>query len=96
MDPRKVYFIFLSNREEVNLCWRVPTEKENEQSLYLCFSKATKENTKRKNWFEVVPEDKLTERQYGFLLYSQDKVLNTFPSRDVLRYYGLVCPKFEA
>ncbi|AHA46035.1 hypothetical protein ISTM_137 [Insectomime virus] len=96
MDPRKVYFIFLRDETETKLCWRTPTEKENEQSLFLCFAKASKENTKRSNWFEVAPEDKLTERQYAFLMYSGEKVLHTFPSREVLRYYGLNCPKFEA
>nr|WNL50376.1 hypothetical protein MarDSR_337 [Marseillevirus sp.] len=95
MDPQKVYFIFLKDVDGTNLCWRVPTKQENEQKLYDCFSRATKENSKRWNWFEVVPEDKLSQEQCCFILFSQNKLLNTFPSKDILSYYGLVYPKYD-
>lgn len=95
MDPRKVYFIFLKDVEGTNLCWRVPTKQENEQSLYACFSRATKENSKRWNWFEIVPEDKLSQEQCFFILLKRDKILNSFPSKDILNYYGVVYPKYE-
>lgn len=87
MDKRERVYIFWMHEGGVHRVWNFPCEEKEIPSLFVSFLPASKKNTKKECWFEVVRESCF--RQDHHLLVNYFGTTRGFPEKYVLDYYSV-------